>query len=131
MEENHSFNEVIGNSAMPYLNGLAKSYVLATNYYAVTHPSIGNYFSLTTGRIITNNDSFSSTVYVDNIVRHLIAAGKTWKEYSEDCRQWVTSAVITGDCAAPQSLFLLHRRAQQPDAAAKTCSVSAASDGYQ
>jgi acid phosphatase len=68
---------------MPYLNGLAKSYAYAQSYYANTHPSIGNYFELTTGQIITNNDSYNTTVTADNIVRHLIAAGKSWKEYSE------------------------------------------------
>lgn len=68
---------------MPYLNSLAKKYGLATQYYANTHPSIGNYFMLTTGQIITNNDGYSSTVTVDNIVRHFLLAGKTWKSYAE------------------------------------------------
>ncbi|MBA2744059.1 MAG: hypothetical protein H0U43_07100 [Chthoniobacterales bacterium] len=84
VEENRDYGRIIGNSSMPYLNSLANTAGgLATNYYAVTHPSIGNYFSLTTGRIITNDSSFSNTVYADNIVRSLIAAGKTWREYSE------------------------------------------------
>lgn len=83
MEENHSYSSVIGCSCMPYLNGLAKKYGLATQYYANTHPSIGNYFKLTTGQTITNNDSFNSTVSSDNIVRHLITDGKTWKSYAE------------------------------------------------
>jgi len=38
MEENHSYSQVIGNSAMPYLNSLASKYGLATQYYANTHP---------------------------------------------------------------------------------------------
>ena len=38
---------------------------------------------LTTGQIITNNDGYMGTVTVDNVVRELLAAGKTWKEYSE------------------------------------------------
>jgi len=83
LEENHSYSSVIGNSAMPYLNSLASQNTLATQYYANTHPSIGNYFMLTTGQIITNNDSFMSTVNADNIVRHLLSAGKTWKSYAE------------------------------------------------
>jgi acid phosphatase len=83
VEENHSYNRVIGNSAMPYLNSLAKNYGLATEYYANTHPSIGNYFMLTTGQIITNNDSYTATVYADNVVRHLLTAGQTWKSYAE------------------------------------------------
>src|SRR5215471_7993818 len=83
LEENHSYSNVIGNSAMPYLNGLASKYGLATQYFADTHPSIGNYFMLTTGAIITNDDTFSSTVSNDNIVRHLLTTGKTWKSYAE------------------------------------------------
>jgi phospholipase C len=83
MEENHSYEEVIGNPAMPYLNSLATTYSSAQGYHANTHPSIGNYFMLTTGQIITNDDGFSGTVTADNVVRELIAAGKTWKEYSE------------------------------------------------
>jgi phosphatidylinositol-3-phosphatase len=83
MEENHSYSDVIGNPQMPYLNSLAKTYSSAPAYYADTHPSIGNYFMLTTGQIITNNDGYMGTVSVDNVVRELLAAGKTWKEYSE------------------------------------------------
>jgi phospholipase C len=83
VEENHDYSSVIGSSAMPYLNSLATQYGLATQYYANTHPSIGNYFMMTTGQIITNNDSFSSTVTADNLVRHMLAGGKTWKSYAE------------------------------------------------
>lgn len=83
VDENHSYSSVIGNRSMPYLNRLAKKYGLATQYYADTHPSIGNYFMLTTGRIITNNDGWTGTVTGDNVVRRLITAGKTWKVYAE------------------------------------------------
>src|ERR1700757_412735 len=83
VEENHSYSSVIGSSSMPYLNHLASRYGLETQYYANTHPSIGNYFMLTTGAIITNNDSMCSTISNDNIVRHLLTAGKTWKSYAE------------------------------------------------
>jgi phosphatidylinositol-3-phosphatase len=92
VEENHSYASVIGNSSMPYLNSLAKKYGLATQYYANTHPSIGNYFMMTTGQIITNNDSMCSTITQDNIVRHLLTAGKTWKAYAES----LPSAGYTG-----------------------------------
>jgi phosphatidylinositol-3-phosphatase len=83
LEENHGYSQVIGNSTMPYLNGLASQYGLATQYYANTHPSIGNYFMLTTGQIITNNDAYGKTVSADNLVRRLLTAGKTWKSYAE------------------------------------------------
>ncbi len=84
VEENTDYTSVIGSSSMPYLNGLAQQYGLATQYYANTHPSIGNYFMMTVGKIITNDDSYSSVVSDDNVVRRLLAAGKTWKSYAED-----------------------------------------------
>jgi acid phosphatase len=68
---------------MPYLNSLASQYGLATNYYANAHPSIGNYFMLTTGQLVTTDDTFTGVVNADNLVRELIASGKTWKSYAE------------------------------------------------
>jgi hypothetical protein len=48
-----------------------------------THPSIGDYFMLTTGQLVSNDDAFTGTVSVDNIVRQLITSGKSWKSYAE------------------------------------------------
>jgi acid phosphatase len=92
MEENHQYSDVIGSGAMPYLASLASKYGLATQYFANTHPSIGNYFMLTTGQILTNNDGDCGTYSNDNLVRHLMAAGKTWKSYAES----LPSAGYTG-----------------------------------
>jgi len=83
-EENHDFANVFDSASMPYLKSLAEQYGQATQYYANTHPSIGNYFMLGTGQIITNDDGYSTIVAVDNVVRRLRAAGKTWKSYAED-----------------------------------------------
>jgi phosphatidylinositol-3-phosphatase len=87
VEENHSFNDVVGNANMPYLNSLASANGLATQYYADAHPSLPNYFVLTTGEgtSITGSegDFFSGVVTQDNAVRALTAAGKTWKCYAE------------------------------------------------
>jgi hypothetical protein len=87
VEENTNYSDVIGNPAMPYLNGLANQFGLATNYFANLHPSIPNYMELTTGQTLTVIDSLtpqSFPVSQDNAVRELIAAGKTWKSYAED-----------------------------------------------
>ena len=81
--ENHAFAQVIGSPSMPFLNSLATQHSLATNYFADTHPSIGNYFMLTTGNIETNDDAFTGTVSSDSIARALTGAGKTWKSYME------------------------------------------------
>jgi phosphatidylinositol-3-phosphatase len=97
VEENASYSQVIGNPVMPFLNSLATQFGLATNYFANTHPSIGNYFMLTTGQIVTNDDAFSGTVSVDNVVRDLVAAGKTWRAYAES----LPSAGYTGGDVYP------------------------------
>ncbi len=83
VEENHSFQQVIGQSSMPYLNSLASKYGLATNYFANAHPSLPNYFMLTTGQSLTSSDSFNGAVTADNAVQALASAGKTWKCYAE------------------------------------------------
>ena len=79
--ENQSFANAMG--GMPFLNKLANRYGLAINYYANTHPSIGDYFWLTTGQVITNDSNFAGTVTADNIVRQLNLAGKSWRAYAE------------------------------------------------
>jgi len=84
IEENADYARVIDSSSMPYLKSLARHYGLATEYYANTHPSIGNYFMLTVGKVVTNDDDYSGIVTEDNLVRRLLAAGKTWKSYAED-----------------------------------------------
>src|SRR3989442_13337263 len=124
VEENHGFSEVIGNSNMPYLNSLATTYALAKGYHANTHPSIGNYFMLTTGQIITNDDGFSGTVTEDNAARHLIQAGKTWKEYSEG----LPSAGYTGGDSGgylfhPKPLFLFFSVPGKPPQTKKPISL--------
>src|SRR5437879_3808275 len=92
VEENTNYSSVVGTSAMPYLNSLMSQYGLATQYYANTHPSIGNYFMLTTGQILTNDDSqtpSSFPVSVDNIARQVEVAGKTWKDYPEKTGSYI------------------------------------------
>jgi acid phosphatase len=83
MEENQSYSTVVGSSAWPNLNHLIATGALATNYYADTHPSIGNYFMLTTGQVLTNDDN-STTVYsVDNIARRMLSSSVSFRVYAE------------------------------------------------
>src|SRR3984893_1937924 len=87
VEENHNYADVVASPSMPYLNGLANQYGLASNYFANAHPSIPDYFMLTTGQTLTLIDALTPQTFPvseDNVVRELIAAGKTWKSYAED-----------------------------------------------
>lgn len=84
MEENQSYSTVVGNTTgWPNLNNLIKAGALATNYYADFHPSIGNYFMLTTGQSLTLNDGSTQIWNVDNIARHMISAGVSFRVYAE------------------------------------------------
>lgn len=83
VEENHSFDSVISKGGMPYLKSLAEKYTLLTNYYGNHHPSIGNYFTMTTGQTISTNDGYNGTVPYDNLISQLVAANKTWKAYGD------------------------------------------------
>ena len=88
MEENQSYATVVGNtSGWPHLNNLTTNGALATNYYANSHPSIGNYFMLTTGRVLTTDDSSITVWSVDNLARRMLAAGVSFKIYAEGIPQ--------------------------------------------
>jgi len=49
MMENHAFAQVLGNPNMPFYNGYAGRVNLATNYFAVGHPSLTNYLEIVGG----------------------------------------------------------------------------------
>ena len=84
MEENQSYTTVVGNTTdWPNLNQLIANGALATNYYANTHPSIGNYFMLTTGRVLTNDDNSTTVWDVDNLARRMLAAKIPFRIYAE------------------------------------------------
>jgi len=105
-EENTDYVDVTS-SSMPYLTGLAQQYGLATQYYANTHPSIGNYFELATGQVLTNDDGSSTIENVPNIVRSLVAAGKTWKSYAESIPNACYLGGDTGNYARKHNIFPL------------------------
>ena len=84
IEENHSYSEIIGSSSAPYINSLASGGAKMTQSFAVTHPSEPNYLALYSGSTqgITD-DSCPHTFSAENLGHQLIAAGKTFKGYSE------------------------------------------------
>ena len=88
MEENRGYSSVVGQTSVwPNLNNLINTGALATDYYANTHPSIGNYFMLTTGQILTNNDSSTKLWNADNIARRMLSAGVSFRIYAEGIKQ--------------------------------------------
>lgn len=83
MEENAGYASVVRNGNWPHLNTLINNGALATNYYANSHPSIGNYFMLTTGQVLTTDDNSTKVWNVDNIARRMLAANIPFRIYAE------------------------------------------------
>jgi acid phosphatase len=84
MEENSGYSSVVQNAAWPNLNHLIAAGALPTNYYANSHPSIGNYFMLTTGQLLTINDSSNQIWNVDSLARRMLQSGVSFRVYAED-----------------------------------------------
>jgi phosphatidylinositol-3-phosphatase len=87
--ENHSLGDIIGNrSQAPYINSLAASCGLATDYHVTTHPSLPNYLAATSG---TAQGSLPPTTYLDcdvsvicdMTVGSIFGQGESWKAYEE------------------------------------------------
>lgn len=84
-EENHSYEQVIGNTQMPYYNHLAQEYGLATQFYSDQHSSLPALMWFVAGAPVeTNNDTTSCEHTEDNVVRELLRKGYRWKSYQED-----------------------------------------------
>ena len=49
MMENHGYAQIANNPNAPFINAYMKSSNLATNYFAVAHPSLTNYLEITGG----------------------------------------------------------------------------------
>src|ERR1700694_4797982 len=81
--ENHSYEQVIGNPAMPYYNQLAARYGLADAHFATQHNSLAALMWLTTGSQVTTNNSTTEIFIVDHIAARVWQSGKTWKAYLE------------------------------------------------
>jgi len=85
IEENHSYSQIIGSSAAPYINSLAQQGALMTNSHAIEHPSQPNYLDLFSG---WNQGVFDDYVpygpfSTPNLASELNAAGLTFGGYSE------------------------------------------------
>jgi acid phosphatase len=87
MEENQSYSTVVDASAWPNLNRLIAEGALPMNYYANTHPSIGNYLMLATGQVLTNNDNSTAVWNEDNLARRMLAANVPFRIYAEGIKQ--------------------------------------------
>lgn len=84
-EENHGFEDVVGNTQMPYYNQLIQHYGLATQFYSDQHSSLPALMWFVAGAAVEpNNDTTSCQHGEDNVVRELLKKGYSWRSYQED-----------------------------------------------
>jgi hypothetical protein len=84
--ENSDYDDIIGSSKAPHLNALANQYGLATNYWAVSHPSEPNYVAMVGGSTFGIADDASYTVNAESapyLGSQLEGAGLSWKSYQQ------------------------------------------------
>ncbi|MEH2247948.1 MAG: alkaline phosphatase family protein [Nostoc sp.] len=106
IEENKSYDQIIGNPNAPIINQLAKTYGLASNFYGEVHPSEANYVAILSGSTfgIHDDDAFycfaginkqfchssrqtdyaNHTITSKSFMDQLQKKGLTWKGYFED-----------------------------------------------
>jgi acid phosphatase len=82
-EENRSYERIVGSASMPYLNSLLAKGAVATQFYSNMHGSLENYLIVTSGQYLTHNNDTLAVFNVDNIERHLLTNGKTFKSYAQ------------------------------------------------
>jgi hypothetical protein len=102
--ENHSFNQIIGSSAAPYINVLANdtSSALFTASYGITHPSQPNYIALFSGDTQGVSDDLvptGSPFNTANLGGQLIDNRNTFITYSEDLPSVGFNGVTSGKYA--------------------------------
>jgi len=91
--ENQDYGSIIGSSSAPYINSLANTYGLATDYAAISHPSLPNYIALTSGStqgITDDSDPSSHPLNVPSIFSELAAGA------SRSLEQDMTSNCLMG-----------------------------------
>jgi acid phosphatase len=84
VEENHSAAEAL--AQMPYLASLAHTYGQATNYKAITHPSLPNYLAIAGGSTFGVADDKAPAghpISGQSVFDQTIAVGRTARTYAE------------------------------------------------
>ena len=108
--ENTEYGDVIGSSSAPYINGLARTYGLATRSFAVTHPSLPNYLALTGGSTFgISSDCTDCSVPGAGLGGQLQARHISWKAYMEELPHPCFTGPGAGGYAKKHDPFVYYR----------------------
>ncbi len=82
--ENKEYGDIIGNPSAPYFNSLATTYGLASQFFAITHPSLPNYVALVAGSTLgVTKNCRRCVVSGPSLVDQLDDVGRSWKAYMD------------------------------------------------
>lgn len=77
MMENHGYSQIVNNPNLPYTNQLANMANIATNYFAIAHPSLTNYLEVVGGsnfgNLSDNYPDWHSTSCTPNLVSGVVS----------------------------------------------------------
>ncbi len=100
-EENHGYSSIVGSSSAPVINGYLQACGSATAYQALTHPSLPNYLSVTSGVSYATSPwtsdcgpSGSCLTGAENVFHQLGAS--RWKSYAESMAANCSSSGVSG-----------------------------------
>ena len=106
--ENLSYASFLADN-LPYTHALAAACGLATNYSAITHPSLPNYLAMTSGDTqgITGDPAPTNpgSLTADNIFNEVTLSGGQWRSYSESMPQ---NCYHADDPPAPNAYYTVH-----------------------
>lgn len=83
--ENKGYDSIVDSPNAPFLNSLINGYGFANNYYAITHPSLPNYYAMVGGTDFGKTYNCPSVCIddPDALVFNIDNAGKTWRGYAQ------------------------------------------------
>ncbi len=82
--ENDEYGSIVGNPSAPFIDQLAATYSLATDYYATTHPSEPNYVAMVSGSTFGITDDGIHDLDGPSIFSQLATAGLGWRAYEQN-----------------------------------------------
>ncbi|HET9719895.1 MAG TPA: alkaline phosphatase family protein [Solirubrobacteraceae bacterium] len=108
--ENAEYSSVIGNPGGRFITDLAHRYALATQDYAITHPSLPNYLALTGGQTFgVTSDCTGCSVPGGGLGGQLDAHHIPWRAYMEDYPHPCFQGGSAGEYAKKHDPFLYYR----------------------
>jgi phosphatidylinositol-3-phosphatase len=108
--ENEEYGDIVGSSATPFINDLARRYALSARMYAIRHPSLPNYLALTGGSTFgIDSDCTDCSVPGTGIAGALTAHGLSWKGYMEDLPHPCFTGSDAGNYAKKHDPFVYYR----------------------